>query len=202
MPPMTFIVRDVDAARRGDLAAFARLVEATRQMAYAVAWRVVRKDEDARDVVQEAYLAAFRRLGELSQPEAFPGWLRRIVVSKTTPAASQGPGVDGWWFAGRILEAVDRVLPRAEVRVSPTDHPMCARAWSLDVRHADGWIEVLAWGEYAEWVMRAIGADPARHVALGAGFGLDRLAALRYAIDDVRKIATTRLEPSLAPSHA
>jgi RNA polymerase sigma factor (sigma-70 family) len=103
--------------------------------------------------------------------------------------------LDPWWLAGKLLEAVDRALPRSEVRMTPTDYPMCARAWSLDVRGKgdDRWLELLAWGEYADWVMRAVGADPARQVALGAGLGLERIAALRYGIDDIRKVAAARV---------
>lgn len=101
--------------------------------------------------------------------------------------------LDAFWLAGRILHAVDRVLPRAEVRMTATDYPMCARAWSLDVRNEDQWVEVMAWGEYAPWVLKALGADPARQVALGAGFGLERIAALRYGIDDIRKVAAARV---------
>src|ERR1700733_14804419 len=76
---MSTLPHAVDRARAGDLAAFAVLVEATQSMAYAVAWQVVRDETDARDVVQEAYLAAFRRLGTLPHPEAFPGRPRGIV---------------------------------------------------------------------------------------------------------------------------
>ena len=101
--------------------------------------------------------------------------------------------LEPWGFAGRILDAVDRVLPRSEVRVTPTDYPMCRRAWSLDVLRDGLWVEVLAWGEYADWVLRGIGADPEQHAALGAGVGLERLAALKYAIDDIRKMAGTSL---------
>src|SRR5580658_1581331 len=42
----------VEAARRGNLTAFASLVEVTQDMAYAVAWQVLRQESDARDVVQ------------------------------------------------------------------------------------------------------------------------------------------------------
>jgi len=104
-------------------------------------------------------------------------------------AIDERGALDVWAFAGRILEAVDRVLPRREVRLTPTEYPMCRRAWSLDVLHDDQWQEVLAFGEYAEWVMRGIGADPERHTALGAGMGLERLAGLRYGIDDIRKLS-------------
>jgi RNA polymerase sigma factor (sigma-70 family) len=100
---------------------------------------------------------------------------------------------DPFWLAGRILDAIDRALPRSEVRMTPTEYPMCARAWSLDVRHDDQWIELMAWGEYADWVLRALGADPRKQIALGAGFGLERIAALRHGIDDIRKLATARV---------
>jgi len=37
---------------------------------------------DAQDLLQEAFIQAFRHLGQLKQPEAFGGWLRRIVVNQ------------------------------------------------------------------------------------------------------------------------
>jgi RNA polymerase sigma-70 factor (ECF subfamily) len=422
---MTPITPLLQAARTGDLTAFARLVAATQDMAFAVAWQVLRDQAEARDAVQDAYLTAFRRLGGLNDPEAFAGWLRRIVVTSAlnrrrrqrtqwvplqedaappllddeesrwtehqqrllsralltltaeerrlcelhyhggvgaerlatmmdaqpvtirkrlqrirdklrkeiemderqtlgtralpgdlpasimellarprlvdlpenpvgaTTGALMGafPGftaidlpeevdldtaehrlggdavyidrstlqriagerilrydltlpllltvrwegaaqrlsaagkayrletenathlqafhqlelfliddrrsVDPFWLAGRILNAVDLALPRTEVRMTPTDYPMCARAWSLDVRPdpTGEWVEVLAWGEYADWVLQAMGADPRQQIALGAGFGLERIAALRHGIDDIRKIATARVAP-------
>ena len=108
-------------------------------------------------------------------------------------ALDERANLDPWAFAGNILNAIDRVLPRAELRVTPTDYPMCHRAWSLDVLHAGDWCELLAWGEYADWVLRGIGADPERHAGVGAGVGLERLAALKYGIDDIRKMASTTL---------
>ena len=77
--------------------------------------------------------------------------------------------------------------------MTPTDYPMCARAWNLDVRRDDVWIELMAWGEYTDWVMRALGADPTKQIALGTGFGLERLALLRHGIDDIRKVASARV---------
>src|SRR5262245_11662283 len=71
----------VTQARAGHRDAFGRLVSATQAMAYAVARGVVRDVALAQDAVQESYLAAFRRLGDLEEPAAFPGWLRRIVIT-------------------------------------------------------------------------------------------------------------------------
>ncbi len=39
-----------------------------------------------------------------------------------------------------------------------------------------------------EKIVRHIGGDPSRHIAVGVGYGLERLAMLRYGIDDIRRI--------------
>ena len=69
------------AARAGDVAAYGRLVRATQAMAPAVALNVLRDPAAAEDAVQEAYLRAYRTLRDLEDPPAFPGWLRRIVIT-------------------------------------------------------------------------------------------------------------------------
>ena len=68
-------------ACRGDLRAYARLVEATQTMVYAVARRILRNREAARDATQETYLRIFHRLKELRDPLAFPLWLRRVAAN-------------------------------------------------------------------------------------------------------------------------
>ena len=42
-------------------------------------------------------------------------------------------------------------------------------------------------------MIRHVGGDPSRHSAIGIGFGLERLAMLRYGIDDARKIDQARV---------
>jgi RNA polymerase sigma-70 factor (ECF subfamily) len=61
--------------------AYRRLVEATHRMAYAAAYGVLRDSGLAEDAVQDAYLRAFRHLADLDSPGAFPGWLRRTVIT-------------------------------------------------------------------------------------------------------------------------
>src|SRR3970282_341907 len=68
-------------AQAGDVEAYGRLVQATQTMAYAVARGVLRDSALAQDATQQAYLRAYRRLGDLQDPAAFPGWLRRIVAT-------------------------------------------------------------------------------------------------------------------------
>ena len=71
----------VVAAQAGDVEACGRLVQATQTMAYGAALGVLRDPTAAQDAVQQAYLRAFRRLSDLQEPAAFPGWLRRIVIT-------------------------------------------------------------------------------------------------------------------------
>lgn len=71
----------VARAQAGNLEAFGRLVAATQTMTYAVARSVLRDPAMAEDAAQEAYLRAFRRLGDLEEPGGFVTWLRRIVIT-------------------------------------------------------------------------------------------------------------------------
>ena len=78
---MEFLNGLITRARSGDLEAYGGLVEATQTMVYAVARGVLRDSTLAQDAAQEAYLMAFRRLGDLQEPAAFISWLRRIVIT-------------------------------------------------------------------------------------------------------------------------
>jgi RNA polymerase sigma-70 factor (ECF subfamily) len=96
--------------------------------------------------------------------------------------------VDAWKMTTLVLQSVDAVVPRSTVRIVPTKYAMCSQAWELEVERDGQLHEVMAWGVFTDRIVRHLGADPARHVAVGAGYGLERLAALRYGIDDIRKI--------------
>jgi hypothetical protein len=96
--------------------------------------------------------------------------------------------LDPWQMTGRVLQSVDRVLPGRVVKIVPTDYPMCSQAWELAVDDDGHWSEVLAWGVFTDKIVSHVGADPTRHMAVGVGYGLERLAMLRYGIDDARKI--------------
>jgi phenylalanyl-tRNA synthetase alpha subunit len=46
---------------------------------------------------------------------------------------------------------------------------------------------------FTDTIVRHLGANPATHTAVGIGWGLERLAMLRYGIDDIRKIGVARV---------
>jgi RNA polymerase sigma-70 factor (ECF subfamily) len=74
----------VAAAREGDRAAFEELVRATQADTYTLALRLTGNTEDARDVVQETYLRAFRGLERFRGDAQFTTWLYRITANCAT----------------------------------------------------------------------------------------------------------------------
>jgi O-phosphoseryl-tRNA(Cys) synthetase len=101
--------------------------------------------------------------------------------------------LDPWEMMARILKSVDGLFPGRKVKIVPTHYPMCTQAWELEVDDDGRWYEVLAWGVFTDRIVRHLGGDPAVHRAIGAGHGLERLAMLRYGIDDIRKIDGARV---------
>lgn len=96
--------------------------------------------------------------------------------------------LDQWQMSGRVLQSIDRALPGRTVKIVPTEYSMCSQAWDIEVDDEGQWSEVLAWGVFSDRIVSHLGADPKKHIAVGVGYGLERLAMLRYGIDDARKI--------------
>jgi RNA polymerase sigma-70 factor (ECF subfamily) len=71
----------VAAARNGDHRAFEELVRVTYADTYTLAYRLTGDEEDAKDVVQESYLRAFRGLKRFRGDAQFTTWLYRITAN-------------------------------------------------------------------------------------------------------------------------
>jgi len=69
----------VRRASGGDVQAFVELTRRFQHFAFGSALALVRDFQQAEDVVQEAFVAAWSALPGLADPAAFPGWLRGIV---------------------------------------------------------------------------------------------------------------------------
>lgn len=72
----------VRRAMEQNQAAWAELYEATCREAYFVALKVSGSEDDAMDLVQDAYVTAYERLTRLAEPEKFRSWLNMIVANK------------------------------------------------------------------------------------------------------------------------
>jgi RNA polymerase sigma-70 factor (ECF subfamily) len=75
---------DADAVARfraGDEGAFRTLVERHSRAVFRVAYRMTGNEQDAEDVVQEAFLRAYRNLGRFEERARFASWLHRIAAN-------------------------------------------------------------------------------------------------------------------------
>ncbi len=67
--------------RAGDRASFEELVRTTSPRLLATLRRILRSEEEARDALQETYLAAFRALGTFEGQSKLSTWLHRIAIN-------------------------------------------------------------------------------------------------------------------------
>jgi RNA polymerase sigma-70 factor (ECF subfamily) len=81
---MTAIADSVLASRTasGDEGAFEALMRRYNQKLFRVARSILKNDADAEDVLQEAYLQAYRRIGDFRGEAQFGTWLTRIVINQ------------------------------------------------------------------------------------------------------------------------
>jgi RNA polymerase sigma-70 factor (ECF subfamily) len=69
----------IERAKSGDQNAFRKLVERHNRRAFVLAVALVRDDEDAREIVQEAFIRVHRGLSQFHGGSSFFTWLYRIV---------------------------------------------------------------------------------------------------------------------------
>jgi RNA polymerase sigma-70 factor (ECF subfamily) len=72
----------IERVRAGDRAAFDPLVQTYMRHAFRMAYRMVGHREDAEDLVQESFLAAYQYLDSFDVTRPFGPWLTRIVMNR------------------------------------------------------------------------------------------------------------------------
>ena len=107
----------VARSRGGDLDSFNQLVLRWERPIYALAYRVIGREEDARDVAQETFLRAFRALSGFKGEAKFSSWIYRITLNlcrdwirrqRRTPVMQAPEGVD-------IIELAGEATPSASI---------------------------------------------------------------------------------------
>ena len=71
----------VRAAQRGDMAAFEELVARHRDKIYARAYSMMRNEDEAVDLSQEAWVKSWQRLKQFQGESSFGTWMTRIVIN-------------------------------------------------------------------------------------------------------------------------
>jgi RNA polymerase sigma-70 factor (ECF subfamily) len=89
-------------AQAGCRESFGELVKQFETTVFAIALRRLRNQAEAAELTQDVFVQAMRKLGQLREPERFPGWLRRITVRlainravRRPPLISQDPEIFG-----------------------------------------------------------------------------------------------------------
>src|SRR6187399_1227852 len=116
----------VARAQGGDVESFNQLIVRWERPIYALAYRVIGKEEDARDVCQDAFLRAYRALPGFKGQAKFSSWLYRIALNlcrdwirreRRTPVAQAPEGVDLIELAGETSpsDSVEELVARREI---------------------------------------------------------------------------------------
>ena len=79
----------IQKSQEGDRKAQHELYNLYVAAMYNICRRMMGNDEDAKDVLQEAFIQAFSKLGTLQKVDSFPGWLKRIVINKCLNALNK-----------------------------------------------------------------------------------------------------------------
>jgi len=74
-------VQLVAASQAGDMIAFEELVARHRDKIYARAFSMMRNEEEAIDLAQEAWVKAWQRLKQFQGDSSFATWMTRIVIN-------------------------------------------------------------------------------------------------------------------------
>jgi RNA polymerase sigma-70 factor (ECF subfamily) len=71
----------IEKARKGDDAAFSRVVAAYRKRILGTVLRLIARPDDVEDVAQEVFMRLYFSLDQLRTPEVFEPWLYRLTVN-------------------------------------------------------------------------------------------------------------------------
>jgi RNA polymerase sigma-70 factor (ECF subfamily) len=124
---MTWTDEDLVArSRGGDVDSFNQLILRWERPIYALAYRVIGREEDARDVCQETFLRAFRALPGFKGQAKFSSWLYRIALNlcrdwirrqRRAPLVAAPEGVDPLDLAADRgeTESIEDLVSRREI---------------------------------------------------------------------------------------
>lgn len=87
----TDLIRSVRAAQRGDREAFGRLVVRYERAVYGTAFRRLANHAEAKELCQEVFVQALRKIHQLRDPRCFGGWLRSIARRMAINRAMRRP---------------------------------------------------------------------------------------------------------------
>jgi RNA polymerase sigma-70 factor (ECF subfamily) len=186
---------DADIVRRvceGEIEAYRVLVDRHSESIFRLAYRMTGNEHDAKDVVQEAFLRAYRGLGAFESRASFSTWLHRIAANfsmnllrqRQRNAAARGPDSD---------------RPAEEFGSLPSSAPTPdGEAFNLEVQQKmQSVLEDLSPQERAAFILRHFENRSIEEIGFSLGLGTS--AAKHSVFRAVQKMRRA-LEPFLNPT--
>jgi RNA polymerase sigma-70 factor, ECF subfamily len=104
----------VARAQAGELEAFETLADRYERRVYSLALRIVRQEQDAEDVTQQAFLSAVENIGNFRGEASFATWLLRIATHAALKVLRKRRGIE-WVSLEQATEPSDEgALPHPE----------------------------------------------------------------------------------------
>ena len=130
--PVSEEMQLVRRAKRGDVQAFEELVRRYDRNVFRIAQHITQNREDAEDVVQEAFLKAYRNLAKFQEQSKFYTWLVRIAVNEALmKLRRKKPGRTV--SLDEEIKTEDDSLPREVADWSPNPEQMYNQAELRDI---------------------------------------------------------------------
>ena len=137
----------IEKAQAGDQTAFRSLVERHQRRAFSIALSLVRDENDARELVQDAFLRVYKNLGNFQGQSSFFTWLYRIITNLSIDLIRR-PG----------RQVAELAEGRHDAEDSPeVDFPFLSRIDGADPS------DVVRRGEIADRLRTALDALPEYH---------------------------------------
>ena len=115
----------VERVLAGNVEAFATLVERYRDRCARYAMHMLGNREDAEEVLQDAFVRAYRSLARCEDPDRFGAWLFRILVNRIRTAGAR-----------RARRAKTFLSDDAALVAASTEHPAEQQAWREEIDRA------------------------------------------------------------------
>lgn len=128
-------------SQSGDVAAFGELVDRHKRMVYGIISRMVTNRDDADDLAQDVFVAAYRHIGGFRRDAKFTTWLHTITVNTT-------------------LKRLDRMKRQSTVSI---DDPATGLEPMMSAENEPSPMELLQDKERIEAVRTAVDALPDKH---------------------------------------
>ena len=171
----------VARAQDGDLEAFERLVDDYQAPLFRLAVRMVDDRHLAEDIVQDALVAAWRKLPTLAEPRAFRGWLYQIVTFRALDVLRRQRADPV------LIDGHDIDVPASQTQQKPLDPAGQAEQHAV-MRALSRYVAALPVEQRLCWLLRDVHGLSYREIAVATSLPVStvrgRLARARSELNE------------------